>query len=238
MKVLGVIPARGGSTRLPRKNVLPLNGIPLIAYMIKAASACKRLDHVIVSTEDDEIKQIAKKYGADVPFKRPSHLAENYAMDADILLHAIDWFEEHENICFDVVVHLQPTTPFILPETIDKCVASLDNPNLNSSFAARVASEPPQWMFNTNEEGIASPILGKEITGEATHTQLLDKVFLPTGGAYAVRVPILREKKSLYADPKCLVEMDWDRAVDIDEDLDLMYAEAVAKKYNIRLIGE
>src|SRR5215470_5095173 len=104
MRALGVIPARGSSKRLPRKNILPLNGRPLIAYMIGAAKA-SALDRVVVSTEDEEIATVAKGAGGDVPFRRPLALADDYAEDSDILLHANDMVAEQEGSGYGIIVH-------------------------------------------------------------------------------------------------------------------------------------
>lgn len=236
MRTLGVIPARGRSKRLPRKNILPLNGIPLIAYMIKASQASK-LDRIIVSTEDNEIANIARNFGADVPFMRPAELAEDYAMDADILQHALDWVEQDEKQKYDIIVQLQPTTPFITPDTINACIKILVQTDANTCFAARATSEPPQWMFRKDKNGFAQPLLGKNIEADDTHTQLLEKTFIPNGGAFAILTDAFRKHKAVYVDPLRMVEMSWERSVDIDEDLDLLFAEAVCKKYDFRLIS-
>lgn len=109
MFTLGVIPARGGSKRIPRKNIRPLAGKPLIAWTIDAANASK-LDHVIVSTDDPEIAQVATQYGADVPFLRPPELATDTAKSVDVLEHAARWADEHMGRP-DYIVLLQPTSP-------------------------------------------------------------------------------------------------------------------------------
>jgi len=235
MRALGVIPARGSSKRLPRKNILPLNGQPLIAYMIGAAKA-SRLDRVVVSTEDDEIAAVARRCGGDVPFKRPAALAEDFAQDSDILLHAHDAVAKLENSTYDILVHLQPTTPFILPQTIDECVTAIANSDANCCFAARPVSEPPQWMFVSEKNGSAKLLLGKRIEGDAIHTQKLECPVFPAGAAYAVRTDLLRKEKNLFVEPYRVVMMDPLRAIDVDEEIDLMLAELVAKRYGFSVI--
>lgn len=236
MRALGVIPARGSSKRLPRKNILPLAGHPLIAYMVRAAGAAMKLDRVIVSTEDDEIAEIARQYGADVPFRRPAELAEDYAQDADILLHAHDTLAAAEGRGYEIMVQLQPTTPFVLPETIDACVEALRHGDANCCFAVRPVSEPPQWMFNVGTGGQALHLTGERIEGDAIHTQLLKKAYFPSGAAYAVRTDVLRRERTLYAAPLQAVIMDSRRATDIDEDVDLMVAGAIAAKHGFGLV--
>jgi len=237
LRALGVIPARGGSKRLPRKNILPLNGQPLIAYMIGAAKASS-LDRVVVSTEDEEIARIARSCGGDVPFRRPDALAEDYAQDVDILLHAHDALLEQEGQGYDIVVQLQPTTPFVLPETISACVEALRMGTANCCFSARKVSEPPQWMFRRQPDGNVVPLLDKRIEGDVIHTQWLDVAFFPAGAAYAVRTDVLRRVRTLFVDPVRIVEMDPHRAVDVDEEIDLILANAIAKRWGFTVFGD
>jgi CMP-N,N'-diacetyllegionaminic acid synthase len=236
MRALGIIPARGGSKRLPRKNLLPLNGQPLIAYMIGAANASS-LDRVVVSTEDEEIAEVGRRFGGDVPFRRPAALAEDYAQDADILLHAHDTVAAAEGRGYEIVVHLQPTTPFVLPETISACVEVLKTSAANCCFAARKVSEPPQWMFERDADGTATPLLARKPAGEEIHTQKLAMPYFPTGAAYAVRTDILRSERSVFVDPLRIVEMDPLRSMDVDEEVDLIIAEQIAKRWGFRVFG-
>lgn len=236
MRALGIIPARGSSKRLPRKNILPLNGLPLIAYMIGAAKA-SCLDRVVVSTEDEEIAEVARRHGGDVPFRRPGRLAEDYAEDCDILLHAHDTVAEQEGRGYDIIVHLQPTTPFVLPETISTCVETIRTTDANCCFAARTVSEPPQWMFVQDADGAVAPLLGKRIEGDAAHTQLLQRPLFPTGAAYAVRTEVLRRERALYVEPLRVAVMEPLRSVDIDEEIDLMLANLLAERHGFTVAG-
>ncbi len=236
MRALGVIPARGSSKRLARKNILPLNGQPLIAYMIGAAKA-SRLDRVVISTEDDEIAAVARRCGGDVPFRRPAALAGDFAQDGDILLNAHDTLAAEEGRGYDILVHLQPTTPFVLPQTIDECVEALRVSDANCAFAARRVSEPPQWMFVPQDDGGVRPLLDKPIEGDAIHTQKLALPVFPSGAAYAVRTEVLRREKTVFVAPFRVALMDPLRAVDIDEEIDLMLAELVAKRHGFSVVG-
>jgi CMP-N,N'-diacetyllegionaminic acid synthase len=236
LRALGIIPARGGSKRLPRKNVLPLNGRPLIAYMIGAARA-SALDRVVVSTDDDEIAAVARREGGDVPFRRPAALGEDYAEDTDILLHAHDTVAAEEGRTYEILVHLQPTSPFVLPETISACVETLRRTDANCCFAARIVDEPPQWMFRREADGTVRPLLDKRVAGDAIHTQLLERPFFPSGAAYAVRTDVLRRERTLFVEPLRVVEMEPLRAVDVDEEVDLMLAELVAKRWGFKVFG-
>jgi CMP-N,N'-diacetyllegionaminic acid synthase len=127
-KVLAVIPARGGSVRVPRKNIKILNGKPLIAYAIDAAKKSKTVNRIIVSTDDDEIKDVALTYGAEVPFRRPANLSEDVPTE-DVVLHAVEWLEKKELYFPDIVVCLEPPVPFRKAEHIDRCVRAILSDN-------------------------------------------------------------------------------------------------------------
>jgi len=133
--VVAIILARGGSKSLSRKNILELNGKPLIFYSIEAAKQSKYIDRVIVSTDDQEIANIAVKCGAEVPFKRPSILANDTATAEVALKHAVEWLRDNDNYCVDIVVYLQITDVFRTKNMIDDCVKVLfENPQTDSAF--------------------------------------------------------------------------------------------------------
>jgi CMP-N,N'-diacetyllegionaminic acid synthase len=129
-KMTAIIPARGGSKGIPRKNIVNLNGFPLIAYTIEACRLAKRIDRIIVSTEDKEIASIAKKYGAEVPFVRPPELSTDDSRDSDFLNHFFD------NIAVDTVALMRPTTPLRNPQIIDKAIKTCYN-NINEMTSLR-----------------------------------------------------------------------------------------------------
>jgi len=231
MRALGIIMARGGSKRLPRKNTKLLNGVPLVAYVVRTALA-SRLDRVIVTTDDDEIAAIARAAGADVPFMRPEHLAADYASDEDILTHALDFCRDEEGRDYDIIVKLHPTTPFSLPDHIDVCVDTIKTSDANCCFTVREVSEPPQWMFVLDEKGQARTLLGNRMDGDAEHTQLLKKPLFPTGAAYAIRVTAFRSQHQVFAEPLRVTVMDSLRAIDIDDEIDFLVAEQVGRRLN------
>ena len=131
-KVVGVIPARGGSKGLPHKNILPLGGKPVLAYTIEAALAAKSLDRVILSTDSQEIADIGKEYGAEVPFLRPLELAESGVPLECVFQHAITWLEDNEGYKVDVAVLLEVSHPFRPPGLIDRIVNTLVEQKLDS----------------------------------------------------------------------------------------------------------
>jgi CMP-N-acetylneuraminic acid synthetase len=134
--VLAIIPARGGSKGLPRKNVLLIAGKPLIAYTVEAAKKCKLVNRVVVSTDDEEIAAAARNAGADVPFMRPAELSHDLAPTEPVLQHALKHVEEVDGQKVDIVLFLQPTDIFRSSGIVDKCIQQLiDDPTLDSVFA-------------------------------------------------------------------------------------------------------
>ena len=157
--VVAIILARGGSKGVPRKNVRLLAGKPLMAYTILAAKRCSLIDRVILSTDDDEIAEVAEKYGAEAPFRRPPELSGDSARPEPCLRHAIEWLEEKENYKTDYVVYLQVTDIFRPRGIVEKVVRKiLDNNNLDSVFAA-VATHKNFWRKKDGEfQRLASDI--------------------------------------------------------------------------------
>ena len=148
MKVCALIPARGGSKSIPKKNLLNIKGYPLIAYSIAAAKLSKAIDRIVVTTDSKEIGEISKKYGAEVPFLRPAEFAQDTSTDKEFLEHAILWFEKNEGKAPDYFVHLRPTTPLRDPEKIDEAVESmLKNPEENALRSAHATTIVPQKLF-------------------------------------------------------------------------------------------
>ncbi len=133
VEVLALIPARGGSKGIPRKNIKDLGGHPLIAYSIAAGLSSELVTRTIVTTDDEEIACIARDYGAEVPFLRPEEFARDDTRDLPVFQHVLAWLHENEEYQPDVVVQLRPTSPFRSPELVDEAVQILlDNPQANS----------------------------------------------------------------------------------------------------------
>jgi CMP-N,N'-diacetyllegionaminic acid synthase len=230
MNSLGVIVARRASTRLPDKVLKSLLGTPLIGFATRAAAA-SRLDRVIVSTEDEEIAEVAQFYGAEFCFRRPIELAADYAEDHEIILHALDWAEQDAGQTYDVVVLIQSTTPFMLASHIDNCLDVLAASDANCCFTARAVREMPHWMFVARSDGSAETLLSGHLEGSRQHTQHLLPAFLPTGAAFAIRTEALRDQQHIYATPLRMSEMEESRSIDIDEPIDLVMAEAIGAHY-------
>ena len=151
-KIFAVIPARGGSKGVPKKNIKLLGGYPLIAFSIVAAKLCPEIERAIVSTDSREIADIAKSYGAEVPFLRPPELAQDDSPDIDFVRHALDWLETHEGSVPDFLVQLRPTTPLRDPALIDSAIRTIkSNAEATSLRSAHELPEPPQKMMGIRD---------------------------------------------------------------------------------------
>jgi N-acylneuraminate cytidylyltransferase len=219
--VLGVIAARGGSKGLPRKNILPLGGRPLIAWSIAAAAESKYIDRTIVSTDDAEIAEIARKCGGDVPFLRPPELATDEASVVDAILHAADAVKGDHRF----VVLLQTTSPLRQASDIDGAIACCHERNAPACVSMTVAAKSPAWMFEIGQEGRISPVLNH--TEFVTRRQSLPKVFLPNGAVFVAELDWLRQSRSFYGEKTVAYEMPAERSVDIDLPIDFKLAEAM-----------
>jgi CMP-N,N'-diacetyllegionaminic acid synthase len=158
-QVLALIPARGGSKSVPRKNLLPVAGKPLLAYSILHAKACPSITRIIVSTDDDEIADVARAYGAEVPFKRPAEAASDTATDFQVFHHALSWLSQHEGCVPELVVHLRPTGPVREVALIERAVQlMLANPEADALRSVGTAEQTPYKMWRI-EDSFLRPLL-------------------------------------------------------------------------------
>lgn len=224
-RVLAVIPARGGSRRIQKKNIREVGGKPLIAYAIEQADAASAVDRSVVSTEDEEIKSIAREYGGTVPFDRPDHLATDTATSDKVVAHAVRWFEEHGET-FETVCLVSVPVPFRKPEDITRSVQRLDETAADSVVSVTECDPPPVWAVETDGEYI-KPHFGDEYLWEKTRTQEMPTLHYPNGAVFAARIPAFLETETFYTDRTVSYEMPRSRSLDIDEPHDLEIARAL-----------
>jgi CMP-N-acetylneuraminic acid synthetase len=225
--VIGVIHARGGSKRIPLKNIKLLAGRPLISYMVEAAVESLLLDRVIVSTDHPDIARIALDYGAEVPFMRPSDLSEDVASEL-VTQHAVRFVEE-QGCRVSIALTMQPTTPFCTSEDIDACIAKMLETDLDTVFTACEIHERPEWMYRLNG-ALALPFTGTLVQGDAGISQKLPKLYIPNGAVWATRRSVLMEQNLITGPHSGMVIMSRERSVDIDEPVDFITAEAMANE--------
>lgn len=224
-RVLGVVIARGGSQGLPRKNLLPLAGKPLIVHTLAAAQVSRLLTRWIVSTDDPEIARVAREHGADVPFVRPAYLAEADSRAFDVLRHALDEVERMEGLAYDDVVLLQPTSPFRHGDDIDAALELLWRSGADSVITVyRHPQVHPFIMYRVDAECIATPFVQME--DPMLQRQGLPPIYIRTGLVYAFRRVLLQTGQNLYGHRTAAYVVPRERALCIDEAWDLRTAES------------
>ena len=227
MNYYAIIPARGGSKRLPRKNIALLNRKPLIAYTIEAAISSKKLSRSIVSTDDEEIASVAKQFGAEVPFLRPTELAQDKSSVLDALNHALAHLERQGDR-IDAVVLLQPTSPFRAGKHIDEAIALFESSDADTVTAVCHAREHPYYAW-TVENGRLRPFFSLE--KQMTARQDLPPALVENGSIYVVKRTVLA-KNTLYGHNILPYMMSSATAIDIDTIDDLHWAEYILNRDN------
>ena len=220
---LAIIPARGGSKRLPRKNVLDLNGKPLIAYSIEAGLDSSYIDKVVVTSDDDEILTISKKYGA-VTINRPNELASDIATTFDAIKHAVDNCEK-----YDYIVLLQPTSPLRNEKHIDEAVELLESKKSNAVVSVCEMEHSPLWSNTLDESLSMAGFLKDEALNK--RSQDLEKYYRLNGAIYICKTEKLLEEKSFFLKENIYAYvMDRENSIDIDEEIDFKIAEVILNK--------
>lgn len=224
-KILGVITARGGSKGIPGKNIKPLAGKPLIAYTIDVAKKSQLISDLIVSTDDLKIAEVAKKFGADVPFLRPNELAKDTSGHLEVMRHAIEFMENERDLVYDYVVILQPTSPFRHVQDIDKTIIKLIEENADSSVSLVEIKENHPIKIKKFIDNKVLPYAMEEVEG--TRRQDLPTAYKRSGAVYAMRRDLIMELKRLYGSHVTGHIVPAERSLDIDNPIDWIVAEAM-----------
>ncbi len=224
MRFVGIITARGGSKGIPGKNIADLGGKPLIAWTIEAALQSKCLQKIIVSTDDDQIAEISRKFGAEVPFKRPEELSGDKSAHIPVVQHAVKWLEDNGNAVYDYIVLLQPTSPFRIGEDIDAAAKLAIEKNAVAITSVSSTGCHPCYAQKINKEGIVEHYI-ERANDEYVRRQDLEPAYIENGAIFIVRRDALMNDNVL--DPAgqtyaCI--MPEERALDIDTPLDLRIA--------------
>lgn len=223
MRTLGVIPARGGSKGVLRKNLRPLGGRPLLAWTAEAALGASRLARVVLSTDDEEIAAVGARLGLDVPFRRPAELATDSAPAIPVIQHALSMVEDLEGECYDAVTMLQPTTPFRTSADLDGALALLESSGADSviSVVAVGGHHPARMKYLVGDRLIDPPFCEER---ENQPRQELREMFIRNGAIYATRAAVLRGDSFKGRDCRAWI-MPVDRSVNIDTVEDFVRAE-------------
>lgn len=224
--VLGLIPVREGSKRLPGKNVADLGGKPLLAHTIEQANAASELDRVVVSTESDAFRRIACDHGGEAPFARPDELATDDATNKDVVEHALGWFERTKDTTFDIVCMLQVTSPFRTAADIDGALKTLRETDATSVVSTAPFDTPPFWAVEKKTEYLR-PYFGEDYLWSKTQSQTVPDLRHPNGAVFAVQVEAFHKERNFYTDRTAEYKMPRKRSLDIDEPFDLELARAL-----------
>ena len=219
---MALIPARGGSKGVLRKNLQMINGKPLIAHTIIQAKQSVYINRIIVSTDDDEIAEIAQSFGAEVPFKRPKYLATDEAKGIDVTLHAINWFKKRGEQT-DYVVELLPTSPLRLSSDIDNAVRLMFEKQADAIVSVCKSQKHPFWSNELPPDGCMKEFINRKALGK--NRQELPLFYTLNGSIYLVKSEFLFKNKSYYGEKTFAYIMPTERSVDIDSHLDLKLAE-------------
>jgi len=225
--MIALIPARGGSKGLPRKNILPLHGKPLIAYTIEAALAAKHISEVMVSTDSEEIANVAKKYGAQVPFMRPPELATDTALAIDNYVHFLKTIGEMGYNNQELTV-LLPTAPLRDATDIDASIEIFRDRKADSVISFYEAPHPVQWYKYIDDKGVLRNLNPE--SEKLANRQEERKSYLPNGAIYVFRSEILVNQRAYYTDKTFPYIMPAKKSVDIDTSFDFELAEFLLSK--------
>lgn len=233
MNILGLIPARGGSKGVPRKNIRKLADKPLIAHSVEHAKESKYINRVVCSTEDNEIANIARDWGAEVPFLRPQKYAVDHATDPEYTKHAIEWLRDNENWLADIVVILWPTCPTRRSLDIDKALEMVfENQDAHSVISVVRPEKSPYKMWRQTTTKFMSPLLTSDIFEQfSTSRQRLPEVLAPNGYIHIVRSDIVLRDGSIVGFKVMPYDMGTEPIIDIDSEGDFIRAEEYLAKF-------
>jgi CMP-N,N'-diacetyllegionaminic acid synthase len=226
--ILAVIPARGGSKGVPGKNIRLLGGLPLIAHSILQASQARSITRVVVSTDSVQIADVGRLYGAEVPFMRPSELADDITSGLDPLLHALRWLEDTDGYRPDIVVLLQPTSPFRTVDDIDGAFKLALDKEADAVVSVTAARHHPRWMKRVSADGTLVDFLPPTV--QVDRRQDLEPVFALNGAIYLARTNVLRQHRTWYTEHTYAWQMPAERSLDLDTEFEFQLAELLLGK--------
>jgi len=232
MKVYSIIPARGGSKKIPKKNIKILGGYPLIAYAICASKLTKNIGRTIVSTDSQEIADIARTYGAEVPFIRPAEISQDNSTDLDLFQHAINWFKENESVLPELLIHLRPTTPLRSSSETDKAIYNIkEQPDSTSLRSVHELAEPPQKMLQFDKTGFLKGFFPDDPRPEYYNLprQLFPNAYHPNGYVDIIKTDFVQKTGSFHGSKILGFITPVSTEVDLPEDFE--YLEYQLNKY-------
>lgn len=228
-RILGIITARGGSKGIPQKNIRPLCGRPLIAYTIDAARGSQHITRCIVSTDSEEIADVARSLGAAVPFLRPAELATDSALALAVLQHAIRWLQEHDGETYEYTMMLQPTSPLRTAADIDACIELAAREQADSVFSMKSLPDfAPQKLKTIDDAGHIQPLLVEE-QGQSAPRHKGPEVYKRNCAIYLTRTDLILQGDQ-FGKKQLAYVMPEERSMDINDLVDFELAEFWMRK--------
>lgn len=228
--MIAIIPARGGSKGLPGKNIKELKGKPLIAYTIEAALKSKGIDKVVVSTDDQDIADVAIRFGAEVPFMRPDYLASDTSSAVDVYIHAVETLRDIYGINIDKFAVLLPTAPLRGYVHIEEALELFYEKNADTLVSMKDAPVPISWYFCADDCARVKN-LGVGAGSPTINRQKNEQLYIPNGAIYILDYNLLKTKRTYYSDNTIMYHMKDEDSVDIDTLQDFEYAEFLLDKH-------
>lgn len=230
-KVLVIVPARSGSKGLKNKNILQIEGKPLLGWPITAALKSKYVDEVVLSTDSEEYKKIGLDQGAKVPFLRPNEFSGDKVASIDVILHCIEWLEGQSKV-FDILVLLEPTSPMTETIDIDKALEKLvSSPNSTSIVGVSKAEcNHPTFAYTKDKKSLLRPFINQ--TGQAVRRQELGDAFYLDGSLYISCIEALKKERTFYTENTIGFEFPKWKAFEIDDKVDFEIVKLLMKKYS------
>ena len=228
LRVLAVVPARGGSKGIPRKNLQLLGGKPLVAHAVETGHAARLVSRVLCSTDDPEIAAVARAAGAEVPFQRPADLAQDASEDWAVFVHALDWLDQHEGWRPELIVNLRPTSPLRTPQHVDDAIRLLLRTGADSVKAVCLARQHPHKMWLRQPDGCIEPFLKTPFRlarGPDVPRAQLEDVYWQNGVVDVTRRAVILEQGVMIGQRVAGLVTELADSIDIDTPLDLALAE-------------
>jgi YrbI family 3-deoxy-D-manno-octulosonate 8-phosphate phosphatase len=238
-EVLAIIPARGGSKGIPRKNIREFAGYPLITYSIAAGLQSQYVTRTIVSTDDEEIAAVARQWGAETPFIRPAEFSQDNTTDLPVFKHALEWLKEHEGYTPEIVIQLRPTSPIRPRACLDDAIQILiDHPEADSVRGIVDSGQNPFKMWRVDDQGTMQPLLKVDGLKEPYNSprQQLPKTYWQTGHIDAIRPRAILEKNSMSGDVILPLHIDARFTVDIDSPSDWIKYERLVREGGLDMV--
>lgn len=230
-KTLGFIPARGGSKGVPGKNIAPVAGKPLIAWVIESALKSRYLDDLLLSSDDDKIINIAEGLGVEAPFKRPDELAQDNSLVIDVIIHALDWLKINRKKEYDYVCIVQPTAPLTASEDYDNAVKTAIEKNADTVITVQDTGHfHPALMHTLDDAGGASWYVDNPDWDRMSRRQDLPPVYSRCGNVYVIKTSLILNHRTLYGEKIFACVIPPQRAIDIDTPIDLKLAELMLRE--------